>query len=83
MDRYLHRNIDDEEGISQEGIPWFIVISGSGAIASQSAALSMLLKNEDHQLIPWSLKGANPLNDHFQLCAAALCLKNVQDAACL
>jgi len=40
--RYLHRNID-EEGI-REGIPWFIVISGSGAIASKSAAL-MLLKN--------------------------------------
>jgi len=68
--RYLHRNID-EEGISQEGIPWFIVISGSGA---KSAALS-LLKN--HQPIPWSLKGkmANHLNDHFQLCAAALCLE--------
>jgi len=34
------------------------------------------VEERDHQLIPWSLKEmANHLNDHFQLCAAALCLE--------
>jgi len=66
----------DEEGISQEDTLvhrhqwiWSDRLQVSGIIDA--------VEEQDHQLIPWSLKGkmANHLNDHFQLCAAALCLE--------
>lgn len=75
--RYLHRNID-EEGISQEGDTlvhrhqwvWCDRLQVSGIIDA--------VEERDRQLIPLEYKKgkmANHLNDHFQLCAAALCLE--------
>ena len=75
--RYLHRNID-EEGISQEGDTlvhrhqwvWCDRLQVSGIIDA--------VEERDRQLIPLEFKKgkmANHLNDHFQLCGAALCLE--------
>ncbi|MFB2934955.1 CRISPR-associated protein Cas4 [Aerosakkonemataceae cyanobacterium BLCC-F154] len=75
--RYLHENIN-EEGTSQEGDTlihrqqwvWSDRLKVSGIIDA--------VEERDNQLIPLEYKKgkmAQHLNDHFQLCAAALCLE--------
>lgn len=75
--RHLHRNIDDE-GTIQDGDTtvhrhqwvWSDRLLVSGIIDA--------VEERDGQLIPIEYKKGrmgNHLNDHFQLCAAALCLE--------
>ena len=75
--RHLHRNVDDE-GQHQEGDTlvhrhqwvWCDRLKINGIIDA--------VEEKDGQLIPVEFKKgrmANHLNDHFQLCAAALCLE--------
>ncbi len=77
MGRHLHRNIN-REGILQEGDTlsyqqqwvWSDRLKISGIIDA--------VEEKDKQLLPLEYKKgkmANHLNDHFQLCAAALCLE--------
>ncbi|MFN6514381.1 MAG: CRISPR-associated protein Cas4 [Nostoc sp. CreGUA01] len=75
--RHLHRNVDDEgkyvEGdkvIYRHQWVWCDRLLINGIIDAVEA--------QDNQLIPLEFKKgrmANHLNDHFQLCAAALCLE--------
>jgi len=75
--RHLHRNVDDEgkyvEGdkvIYRHQWVWCDRLLVNGIIDAVEA--------QDNQLIPLEFKKgrmANHLNDHFQLCAAALCLE--------
>ena len=77
MGRHLHRNID-QAGIIQEGDTlihqqqwvWSDQLLTSGIIDA--------VEETDGQLVPLEYKKGkmgNHLNDHFQLCAAALCLE--------
>ena len=77
LGRHLHRNID-EEGTLQEGDTrihqqqwvWSDRLLVSGVIDA--------VEERDGQLVPVEYKKgkmAQHLNDHFQLCAAALCLE--------
>jgi len=77
LGRYLHRNID-EEGIVQEGDTrlhrhqwvWSDRLFVNGIIDA--------VEERDGQLIPIEYKKGrmgNHLSDHFQLCAAGLCLE--------
>ncbi len=77
LGRHLHRNVDNE-GQSWEGDTlvhrhqwiWSDRLHVSGIIDA--------VEERDCQLIPLEFKKgkmANHLNDHFQLCAAALCLE--------
>lgn len=75
--RYLHRNID-EEGISQEGDTLVHRHQWIWSDRLQVSGIIDAVEERDHQLIPLEFKKgkmANHLNDHFQLCAAALCLE--------
>jgi CRISPR-associated exonuclease Cas4 len=75
--RHLHRNVDDEgryvEGdkvIYRHQWVWCDRLFINGIIDAVEA--------QDNQLVPLEFKKgrmANHLNDHFQLCAAALCLE--------
>ena len=75
--RHLHRNIN-EEGVIQEGDTrihqqqwvWSDRLGVSGVIDA--------VEEQDEQLVPVEYKKgkmAKHLNDHFQICAAALCLE--------
>lgn len=77
LGRYLHRHID-EPGQSQQGNTvvyrhqwvWCDRLLVNGIIDA--------VEQRDNQLVPLEYKKgrmANHLNDHFQLCAAALCLE--------
>jgi CRISPR-associated exonuclease Cas4 len=77
LGRYLHENIN-EEGTIQEGDKlihrqqwvWSDLLKVSGIIDA--------VEEQDGKLIPLEYKKgkmAQHLNDHFQLCAAALCLE--------
>ncbi|MFP4122187.1 MAG: CRISPR-associated protein Cas4 [Coleofasciculus sp.] len=77
LGRHLHRNINQEEIIQAEGTiiyqqqwVWSDRLMVSGIIDAVEA--------KDGELIPVEYKKgkmAQHLNDHFQLCAAALCLE--------
>jgi CRISPR-associated exonuclease Cas4 len=75
--RHLHRNID-EEGTIQEGDT---LIHKQQWVWSDRLLVSGIIdavEEKAGQLIPLEYKKgkmANHLNDHFQLCAAALCLE--------
>ncbi|MBD2184613.1 CRISPR-associated protein Cas4 [Planktothrix sp. FACHB-1355] len=75
--RYLHENIN-QEGTSMEGD---ILIHRQQWVWSESLKVSGIIdavEERDGQLIPLEYKKgkmAQHLNDHFQLCAAALCLE--------
>lgn len=77
MGKHLHRNVD-ESGTHQEGDAlvhrsqwvWCDRLKVSGVIDA--------VEERDGQLVPLEYKKgrmAKHLNDHFQLCAAALCLE--------
>ncbi|MBE9186302.1 CRISPR-associated protein Cas4 [Microcoleus sp. LEGE 07076] len=75
--RYLHRNIDEEGTVEADGIlihrqqwVWSDRLKVSGIIDA--------VEERDGLLIPLEYKKGKMgkyLNDHFQLCAAALCLE--------
>ncbi|MGB3264031.1 MAG: CRISPR-associated protein Cas4 [Microcoleus sp.] len=75
--RYLHRNIDEEGTVESDGIlihrqqwVWSDRLKVSGIIDA--------VEERDGLLIPLEYKKGKMgkyLNDHFQLCAAALCLE--------
>lgn len=77
LGRHLHRNVDDEgkyvEGdkvIYRHQWVWCDRLLINGIIDA--------VEEKDNQLIPLEFKKgrmANHLNDHFQLCGAALCLE--------
>lgn len=77
LGRHLHRNIneagtvqDDEQLIHQQQWVWSDRLHVSGIIDA--------VEEREGQLIPLEYKKgkmAKHLNDHFQLCAAALCLE--------
>lgn len=77
MGRYLHRNID-EEGESLEGD---ILIHRQQWVWSDRLLVNGIIdavEEKDNLLVPVEYKKgkmAQHLNDHFQLCAAALCLE--------
>lgn len=77
LGRHLHRNIN-EEGISQEGDT---LIHRQQWVWSERLKVSGIIdavEEKDGELIPVEYKKgkmANHLNDHFQLCGAALCLE--------
>ncbi len=77
MGRYLHRNIN-EEGTSLEGDT---LIHRQQWVWSDRLLVNGIIdavEERDNQLIPVEYKKgrmANHLNDHFQVCAAALCLE--------
>lgn len=75
--RHLHRNID-EEGITQEGDTLVHRHQWVWCDRLQISGIIDAVEERDRQLIPLEYKKgkmANHLNDHFQLCAAALCLE--------
>ncbi len=77
LGRYLHRNINEEKVI-QEGDTW---IHQQQWVWSERLGVSGIIdavEEKDGHLVPVEFKKgkmANHLNDHFQLCAAALCLE--------
>jgi CRISPR-associated exonuclease Cas4 len=77
LGQHLHRNVDDE-GVSQEGDT---LVHRSQWVWSDRLKVSGVIdavEERDNQLIPLEYKKgkmAKHLNDHFQLCAAALCLE--------
>ncbi len=77
LGRHLHRNID-EDGIVQEGDT---VIHRQQWVWSDRLFVSGIIdavEEREGELVPLEYKKgkmANHLNDHFQLCAAALCLE--------
>lgn len=77
LGRHLHRNIDEEKVI-QEGE---ICIHQQQWVWSDRLLVSGIIdavEERDGQLVPIEYKKgkmARHLNDHFQLCAAALCLE--------
>ena len=77
LGRYLHRNINEEKVI-QEGDT---LIHQQQWVWSERLGVSGIIdavEEKDDQLVPLEFKKgkmANHLNDHFQLCAAALCLE--------
>ena len=77
MGRHLHRNID-QAGVIQEGDT---LIHQQQWVWSEQLLISGIIdavEERDGQLVPLEYKKGrmgNHLNDHFQLCAAALCLE--------
>ena len=77
LGRHIHRNID-EAGITQEE---GTVIYQQQWVWSDRLLVSGIIdavEEHDGELVPLQYKKgmmANHLNDHFQLCAAALCLE--------
>jgi CRISPR-associated exonuclease Cas4 len=77
LGRHLHRNID-QEGVVQEGDTW---IHRHQWVWSDRLLVSGIIdavEERDGHLIPIEYKKGrmgNHLNDHFQLCAAGLCLE--------
>jgi CRISPR-associated exonuclease Cas4 len=77
LGQHLHRNVDDE-GVSKEGDT---LVHRSQWVWSDRLKVSGVIdavEERDNQLIPLEYKKgkmAKHLNDHFQLCAAALCLE--------
>jgi CRISPR-associated exonuclease Cas4 len=77
LGQHLHRNVDDE-GVRQEGDT---LVHRSQWVWSDRLKVSGVIdavEERDNQLIPLEYKKgkmAKHLNDHFQLCAAALCLE--------
>jgi len=77
LGRHLHRNID-QEGTVQEGDTW---IHRHQWVWSDRLLVSGIIdavEEQDGQLMPIEYKKGrmgNHLSDHFQLCAAALCLE--------
>jgi CRISPR-associated exonuclease Cas4 len=77
LGQHLHRNVDDE-GVRQEGDT---LIHRSQWVWSDRLKVSGVIdavEEKDNKLIPLEYKKgkmANHLNDHFQLCAAGLCLE--------
>jgi CRISPR-associated exonuclease Cas4 len=77
LGRHLHRNINEEKVI-QEGDT---LIHQQQWVWSERLGVSGIIdavEEKDGQLVPVEFKKgkmANHLNDHFQLCAAALCLE--------
>lgn len=77
LGRHLHRNVDDQ-GTAQEGDT---LVHRSQWVWSDRLMVSGVIdavEERDRQLIPLEFKKgkmSNHLNDHFQLCAAALCLE--------
>lgn len=77
MGRHLHRNIN-EEGISQDGDTLIHQQQWVWSDKLQVSGIIDAVEERDKQLVPLEYKKgkmANHLNDHFQLCAAALCLE--------
>ncbi|HBL10005.1 MAG TPA: CRISPR-associated protein Cas4 [Cyanobacteria bacterium UBA11162] len=77
LGRHLHRNINEEEIIHEEGI----LIRKQQWVWSDRLMVSGIIdavEEKDGELVPVEYKKgkmAQHLNDHFQLCAAALCLE--------
>jgi len=77
MGQHLHRNVDNE-GVSQEGD---MLVHRSQWVWSDRLKISGVIdavEERGNQLVPLEYKKgkmANHLNDHFQLCAAGLCLE--------
>ncbi len=77
LGRYLHENIN-QEGTIKEGNT---LIHRQQWVWSENLQISGIIdavEQRDNQLIPLEYKKgkmAQHLNDHFQLCAAALCLE--------
>lgn len=75
--RHLHRNVDDE-GKSVEGDK---VVYRHQWVWSDRLLINGIIdavEEKDNQLVPLEFKKgrmANHLNDHFQLCGAAMCLE--------
>ncbi|MUH00303.1 CRISPR-associated protein Cas4 [Scytonema sp. UIC 10036] len=75
--RHLHRNVDDE-GKSVEGDK---VVYRHQWVWSDRTLINGIIdavEEKDNQLVPLEFKKgrmANHLNDHFQLCGAAMCLE--------
>lgn len=77
LGRHIHRNINEEKIVQEEGVTthqqqwvWSERLGVSGIIDA--------VEVKDGQLVPVEYKKgkmARHLNDHFQLCAAALCLE--------
>ncbi|CAN1211666.1 CRISPR-associated exonuclease Cas4 [Tumidithrix helvetica PCC 7403] len=77
LGRHLHRNVDDEGTVQEGGT----LVHRSQWVWSDRLMVSGVIdavEERDRQLIPLEFKKgkmSNHLNDHFQLCAAALCLE--------
>lgn len=77
MGRHLHRNID-QAGMIQEGETLIYQQQWVWSDKLRISGIIDAVEEQDGQLIPLEYKKgkmANHLNDHFQLCAAALCLE--------
>lgn len=77
LGRYLHENIN-KEGMSQEGDTFIYRQQWVWSDRLGISGIIDAIEERDGQLIPLEYKKgkmAQHLNDHFQLCAAALCLE--------
>jgi CRISPR-associated exonuclease Cas4 len=77
LGRHLHRNID-EVGVHQEGETKIHQQQWVWSNRLQVSGIIDAVEERDSQLVPLEYKKgrmAQHLNDHFQLCAAALCLE--------
>jgi CRISPR-associated exonuclease Cas4 len=77
LGRHLHRNID-ESGVFQEGEALIHQQQWVWSDRLQVSGIIDAVEERDGQLVPVEYKKgkmARHLNDHFQLCAAALCLE--------
>jgi CRISPR-associated exonuclease Cas4 len=75
--RYLHRNINEEETI-QEGDKIIHKQQWVWSDLLQIKGIIDAVEETDNQLVPVEYKKgkmAKHLNDHFQLCASAICLE--------
>lgn len=75
--RYLHRHVD-QPGVFQEGDALLYQQQWVWSDRLKVSGIIDAVEERDGQLIPLEYKKgkmANHLNDHFQLCAAALCLE--------
>lgn len=81
LGRHLHRNID-EEGTIQEGDTLIHRHQWVWSDRLQVTGIIDAVEERDGQLIPIEYKKGkmgNHLSDHFQLCAAGLCLEERTD----
>lgn len=81
LGRYLHENIN-KEGMSQEGDTFIYRQQWVWSDRLGISGIIDAIEERDGQLIPLEYKKgkmAQHLNDHFQLCAAALCLEERSD----
>lgn len=79
MGRHLHRNVN-QEGIIQEGDTLIHQQQWVWSDRLQASGIIDAVEEKDGQLVPVEYKKgkmAKHLNDHFQLCAAALCLEEL------